>query len=94
MTASRIVLSLFERFERSVLGAIGTQSLEARGEIKQGAASTKTPPLRRRAALFRMSEYMMAVIPWRAPLWPLVMPGLVPGIDVLRAASKTWMAGT
>jgi hypothetical protein len=22
------------------------------------------------------------------------MPGLVPGIHVLRAASKTWMAGT
>src|SRR3954471_4663892 len=47
MTASRIVFSLVIRLVRSVLGAIGTQSLTAAGDIKRGAASTKTPPSRK-----------------------------------------------
>jgi hypothetical protein len=50
------------------LGAIGTQSLAALGEIKRRAASTKTPPSREGGDVVpQVGIYdMMPVIPKRA----------------------------
>jgi hypothetical protein len=49
-----------------VLGRIGTQSLAGAGEIKRGAASTKTPPSWEGGVVPQVGIYdMMIVIPER-----------------------------